>query len=44
WNSGARTVDINVTGATSLRLVVTDAADGTNWDQADWANARLTTG
>ena len=43
WAASPKTVDLNVTGATSMRLVVTDAGDGTSWDHADWANARLTT-
>jgi alpha-galactosidase len=32
----------DVSDATSLRLVVTDAGDGKNSDHADWADARLT--
>jgi len=38
----ARTLTADVTGATTLRLVVTDAGDGTNSDHADWAGAQLT--
>jgi alpha-galactosidase len=38
----ARTLTADVTGATTLRLVVTDAGDGTNSDHADWAAAQLT--
>ena len=42
WNSGARSVSLNVVGKSTLRLAVGDAGDGTAWDQADWAGARLT--
>jgi beta-galactosidase GanA len=35
-------VDVDVTGARSLRLVVGDGGDGVGRDHADWANARLT--
>jgi hypothetical protein len=34
-------IDLDVTGAQMLRLVVDDAGDGTSFDHADWANARL---
>lgn len=37
----AKTVRLNVTNVTTLRLVVTDAGDGINNDHADWANARV---
>ena len=37
----ARTVNLPVTGARQLRLVVTDAGDGIACDVANWANARL---
>jgi hypothetical protein len=32
----------DITGATQLRLVVTDAGDGINNDHADWADAKVT--
>jgi hypothetical protein len=38
----ARPVRVDVRGAASLRLVVTDAGDGIMCDCADWADARLT--
>jgi alpha-galactosidase len=38
----AKTLTADLTGATLLRLVVTDAGDGTNSDHADWADPRLT--
>ncbi len=37
-------VIVNVAGATSMRLVVTDSGDGNAYDHADWANARLIAG
>ena len=41
WSNGPKSVSVNVAGKSTLRLVVTDAGDGTAWDQADWAGARL---
>ena len=38
----AKTLSADLTGATLLRLVATDAGDGTNSDHADWADPRLT--
>jgi alpha-galactosidase len=38
----ARTLAADLTGATLLRLVVTDAGNGNNSDHADWADPRLT--
>ena len=35
------TVDLNVTGRTTLRLVTGDAGNGVDYDHADWADARL---
>lgn len=40
-NAQVQTVDLDVEGATSLDLVVTDGGDGRGWDQANWANARV---
>jgi len=40
--SATQSVDIDITGANELRLVVTDGGDGIDYDHADWANARLT--
>jgi signal transduction histidine kinase len=37
-----RVVDLDVTGAQELKLVVTDAGDGPNYDFANWADASLT--
>ena len=36
-----RAVDVDITGATELRLVVGDAGDGVDSDHADWAAARV---
>jgi hypothetical protein len=41
--SATKSIALDVTGKNQLRLVVTDAGDGMNFDHADWANARLTT-
>jgi alpha-galactosidase len=40
--SGAVPIDLNVTGRSSLRLVVSDAGNGITHDHANWAGARLT--
>lgn len=39
--SATKTVDVNVAGKQELRLVVTDAGDGINYDHADWADPRV---
>jgi len=41
-NDPAKQVQVPVTGVTELKLVVTDAGDGTRCDHADWAEAVLT--
>jgi alpha-galactosidase len=38
----AKPLQADVTGATLVRLIATDAGDGNNSDHADWANARIT--
>jgi alpha-glucosidase len=38
---GAEAVEVPLTGADAVTLVVTDAGDGINFDHADWADARL---
>jgi hypothetical protein len=40
-NAPVQFVDVNVTGVNQLRLVVTGAGDGIDFDHADWADARL---
>ncbi|MEV6167114.1 NPCBM/NEW2 domain-containing protein [Streptomyces sp. NPDC051954] len=37
----AQPLTADVTGAATIRLVVTDGGDGSTWDHADWANAQL---
>lgn len=40
-SGGPVALNVNVTGKTDLRLVVTDGADGVSSDHADWADAKL---
>ncbi|WP_285743040.1 NPCBM/NEW2 domain-containing protein [Lentzea sp. NBRC 105346] len=40
-SSATKTLGGNVSGAETLRLVVTDAGDGIDYDHADWAAARI---
>jgi glucose/arabinose dehydrogenase len=40
-NSPTLSIDLDVSGANELRLNVTNANDGTAYDHADWAGARL---
>jgi hypothetical protein len=39
--SPTQQVDIPLAGVTTLQLIVTDGGDGTYYDHADWADARL---
>ncbi len=41
-STATKTVNVNVTGKSELRLVVTDGANGIGNDHADWASARVT--
>ncbi len=41
-NSATKSITIDVTGKSTLRLVVNDGGDQIYHDHADWANARLT--
>ncbi|MGH7213862.1 MAG: PA14 domain-containing protein, partial [Tepidisphaeraceae bacterium] len=43
-DSATKSVSVDVTGKKELRLVVTDAGDGQNYDHADWAGAKLLAG
>ncbi len=43
-SSATQPVDVAITGATQLRLVVTGAGDGVDYDHADWASARIECG
>jgi hypothetical protein len=38
---GAKPINLDVRGVNNLRLVVTDAGDGSTFDHADWASVRL---
>ncbi len=40
--TAAKSVNVNVTGANELRLVVTIGGDDFSGDHADWADARVT--
>ncbi|WP_019587880.1 NPCBM/NEW2 domain-containing protein [Deinococcus apachensis] len=40
-SDGAKALSVNVSGKKELKLVVTDAGDGMNYDHADWANTTL---
>ncbi|MFJ3788693.1 NPCBM/NEW2 domain-containing protein [Kitasatospora sp. NPDC090091] len=40
----AKHLTADLTGAATVRLVATDAGDGTSWDHADWAGAKLACG
>ena len=39
--SATKSVSVDVTGRTTLRLVVTDGGNGVNYDHGDWADAQL---
>jgi hypothetical protein len=40
-STGAKTVDVNITGAKQLELRVGDGGNGISGDHADWADAKL---
>jgi hypothetical protein len=51
WQSGvmhvldtAKQVRVNISGINELKLVVGDAGDGTHYDHANWAEARILAG
>src|SRR5581483_9503236 len=39
--SGPVTVDLNISGRSTVHLLVGDAGNGNSYDHADWADARL---
>jgi len=43
-SSATKQIDVAITGATQLRLVVTGAGDGIDYDHGDWADARIECG
>lgn len=51
WESGimkckdeAQSIDLDITGVNELNLTVTDGGDTAGYDNADWANAMVTSG
>jgi regulation of enolase protein 1 (concanavalin A-like superfamily) len=40
-NSPTQSINVSVAGVQQLKLIVTDGGDGTSFDHADWAGARL---
>ncbi len=40
-SSATKSVNLNITGVNSLKLVVTNGGDNINYDHADWADARV---
>ncbi|WP_224363413.1 NPCBM/NEW2 domain-containing protein [Hyalangium versicolor] len=42
--SATKSLSVNVSGRSTLKLVVTDNGDNDQYDHADWANARITCG
>jgi chitodextrinase len=51
YNSGVMTadsetasIDLDISGAQVLKLVVTDGSNGTDWDHADWGDAHIVYG
>lgn len=40
-DSATKQVDVDLAGKQELKLIVTDGGNNTNFDHADWANARL---
>ena len=43
-STATKTINLDVTGKSELRLVVTNGGDTADYDHADWANARITCG
>jgi beta-galactosidase len=43
-DTATKAIDVDVTGARRLELVVPDAGDGNALDHPDWADAKLTCG
>jgi hypothetical protein len=42
YADNAKTVTLDITGATSLSLIVNDGGNGNGHDHADWANSQIT--
>ncbi|MCM3628291.1 NPCBM/NEW2 domain-containing protein [Paenibacillus glycanilyticus] len=43
-DSETASIDLDIGGAQVLKLVVTNGGNGTDWDHADWGNARIVYG
>ncbi|HVT89459.1 MAG TPA: NPCBM/NEW2 domain-containing protein [Tepidisphaeraceae bacterium] len=43
-SSANQSINLNVSGKTTMKLVVTDSGDGNSYDHGDWANAALIAG
>ena len=43
-DSTTQSINVNISGKTQLKLIVTDAGDGASCDHGDWANAQVTNG
>ena len=43
-STATKTINLDVTGKSELRIVVTNGGDTVDYDHADWANARITCG
>ncbi|MGH3716826.1 MAG: protein kinase domain-containing protein [Micromonosporaceae bacterium] len=41
WQDAPKPVDVEIAGASTVDLIVTDGGDGNSWDISDWADARL---
>jgi hypothetical protein len=39
YGTATKVVDLDITGKSEIKLIVTDGGDGIDWDHADWANA-----
>ena len=42
--TATQTLTVDVTGRTTLQLVITDGGDGISYDHGDWADAKITCG
>ncbi len=42
YGTPARNVDVDLGGANSFTLEISDAGDGIGWDQSDWADTKVT--
>lgn len=40
-NDAAEFIELDITATNELKLIVTDAVDGTEWDHSDWGEAKI---